>query len=118
MAPLARSRPQRTPLRIRSSRAPPGSARWVVEGNHDIIAEGTGVEPYTPWPPRGRPGLVGPRMGRRSSEMRRHRRTPGLSVFCAGRVMPDGPLDGGLPPEVLVIHAWLAVAMVVKGGGR
>jgi len=24
-------------------------------------------------------------------------------MFCAGRVMPDGPLDGGLPPEVLAI---------------
>src|SRR6266542_4796312 len=118
MTPLAQSRPQRNsaphPLLPCAAQEP-----WeVVEGNHHITAEGTGVEPYTPWPPRGRPGLVGPRMGRRSSEMRRHRRTPGLSVFCAGRVMPDGPLDGGLPPEVLIINAWLAVAMVVKGGGR
>src|SRR5438128_2010211 len=28
-------------------------------------------------------------MGRRSSEMRPHRRTPGPPVFCAARVMPD-----------------------------
>jgi PAS domain S-box-containing protein len=61
------------------------------------------VEPYTPWPPCREAGFIeSPARGRRSSEMRPHRRTPGPSVFCAERVMPDVPLDGGLPPEVSV----------------
>jgi len=63
-------------------------------GTHDIIAEGTGVEPYASY---RRPGLnLRPPL----SEMRPHRRTPGPSVFCAVRVMPGGPLENGLPPEV------------------
>ncbi len=32
--------------------------------------------------------------------------------------VPDGPLDGGLPPEVLVVFPWLAASMIVSGGGR
>src|SRR6266508_4694125 len=89
----------------------------VVEGNHHITAEGTGVEPYTPWPPRGRPGLVGPRMGRRSSEMRRHRRTPGPSVFCAGRVTPDRAARTVVfHRRSLVSILWLAASMMCREG--
>lgn len=67
--------------------------RHVVEVTHDIIAEGTGVEPYTPWP-LSRPG---------SSPRCDVRRTPCPSVVGAERVMPGGPLDGGLPPEGFVL---------------
>src|SRR2546422_7024928 len=63
----------------------------IVEGNHDIIAEGTGVEPYTPWP-LPRPGDGGPSASI-VSEMRPHRRTPRPSVFCVERVIPNGRLD-------------------------
>src|SRR6266571_4104050 len=43
---------------------------------------------------------------------------PGPARVLQGASCRIGHSDGGLPPEVLLIHAWLAVAMVVKGGDR
>src|SRR5688572_23237951 len=37
------------------------SSGQVAEGTHHISAEGTGVEPYTPWPPIGGRLTRGPR---------------------------------------------------------
>ena len=57
VASVGQLHPQRTPLRS----APPVRLPFseeVVEGTHDFTTEGTGVEPYTPWPPDGRPGWI------------------------------------------------------------
>ena len=80
-----------TPLRSARPARPPPQGR-VAEGRHGVMPEGTGVEPYTPC-------LLSKAVG--LSPRRDLRRAPGPPVFCAERVMPGGPLDGGLPPEGL-----------------
>jgi len=77
----------------------------VVEGNHDIIADGTGVEPYTPWPSPWEAGLI--RWAHewavappRCDPIVAPRARP-CSAQCASCRI--GPLDGGLPPEARVI---------------
>ena len=56
-------------------------------------------------------------MGRRSSVMRRHRRTPGPSVFCAGRVTPDRVARTVVfHRRSLVSILWLAASMMCREG--